>query len=144
MFFRDSPRTSRRLKFPWKPTRAELLGVSPQLVYTTMQAYLGSQFVNLFNYDNFVFQVIVQADQQFRSKISDIDSLYVQSTTGAEVPLSSLVTIKTVQGADALILYNEYPAVLINGAAAPGYSDGQAISAMQEAADHHLPSRLWL
>jgi multidrug efflux pump len=119
--------------------RAELLGVSPQLVYTTMQAYLGSQFVNDFNYDNFVFQVIVQADQQFRSKISDIDNLYVTSATGAQVPLSSLVTISSVQGADALTLYNEYPAVLINGAAAPGHSDGQAIAALEAASAKHLP-----
>ena len=118
--------------------RAELLGVSPQTVYQTMQAYLGSQFVNLFNYDNFVFQVDVQADQQFRSKISDIDNLYVQSSTGAEVPLTSLVTVKSVQGADAATLYNEYPAVLINGRAAPGYSDGQAIAAMDQAAAKHL------
>jgi hydrophobe/amphiphile efflux-1 (HAE1) family protein len=119
--------------------RAELLGVSPQLVYTTMQAYLGSQFVNDFNYDNFVFQVIVQADQQFRSKISDINQLYVQSATGAEVPLSSLVTVSSVQGSDALTLYNEYPAVLINGAAAPGFSDGQAIAALEQASAQHLP-----
>jgi multidrug efflux pump len=120
-------------------TKAALLGVSPQLVYTTMQAYLGSQFVNDFNYQNFVFQVIVQADQQFRSKISDIDNLYVQSSNGAEVPLSSLVTITSVQGADALTLYNEYPAVLINGVAGPGYSDGQAIDALESAAKKHMP-----
>jgi hydrophobe/amphiphile efflux-1 (HAE1) family protein len=120
-------------------TRAELLGVSPNLVYTTMQAYLGSQFVNLFNYDNFVFQVIIQADSQFRSKVADIDQLYVKSSFGSEVPLSSLVTIKAVQGADALILYNEYPAVLINGAAGHGSSDGQALAAMEAAAAKHLP-----
>jgi multidrug efflux pump len=120
-------------------TRAELLGVSPQLVYTTMEDYLGSEFVNDFNYDNFVFQVIVQADQQFRNKISDIDQLYVQSSNGAEVPLSSLVTISSVQGSDALTLYNEYPAVLINGAGAPGYSDGQAIAALEQASAKHLP-----
>ncbi len=119
--------------------RAELLGVSPQLVYTTLQAYLGSQFVNLFNYDNFVFQVIVQADQQFRSKIADINNLYVESSSGAQVPISSLVTIKSVQGVDAATLYNEYPAVLINGAASPGYSDGEAIAALEQAAAKHLP-----
>ncbi len=120
-------------------TRAELLGVSPETVYNTLQDYLGSQFVNDFNYDNFVFQVIVQADQQFRSKISDIDQLYVQSSNGAEVPLSSLVKVTSVQGSDALTLYNEYPAVLINGAAAPGYSDGQAIAALEQASAKHLP-----
>jgi multidrug efflux pump len=121
-------------------TRAELLGVTPALVYDTLQAYLGSQFVNLFNYDNFVFQVIVQADQQFRDKISDINNLYVKSASGAEVPVSSLVTIKNVQGTNAATLYNEYPAVLINGAAAPGYSDGQAIDAMEQVSAKHLPA----
>jgi multidrug efflux pump len=120
-------------------TRAELLGVSPQVIYTTLQAYLGSQFVNLFNYDNFVYQVIVQADQQFRNKISDINNLYVQSATGQEVPISSLVTIKSVTGPNALITYNEYPAVLVNGAPAPGYSDGQAIAALDEISGKSLP-----
>jgi multidrug efflux pump len=119
--------------------RAELLHVSPELVYNTMQAYLGSDFVNLFNYDNFVFQVIIQADQQYRSKISDIDNLYVQSSTGAEIPLSALVTIKSVLGSDAAVLYNEYPSVLVNGIAAPGVSDGQAIDAMEQVAAKHLP-----
>ncbi len=120
--------------------RAELEGVSPQVVYTTLQAYLGSQFVNLFNYDNFVYQVIVQADQQFRNKISDINNLYVQSATGQEVPISSLVTVKSVTGPNALITYNEYPAVLINGQPAHGYSDGQAITAMEQVAAKNLPS----
>jgi hydrophobe/amphiphile efflux-1 (HAE1) family protein len=119
--------------------RAELLGVSPETAYQTLQAYLGSQFVNDFNYDNFVFQVIVQADQQFRSKISDIDQLYVPSRTGMLVPMTSIATIKAAQGADALVLYNLYPSVLINAAAADGYSDGQAIAAMDEAAAKHLP-----
>jgi hydrophobe/amphiphile efflux-1 (HAE1) family protein len=120
-------------------TRAELMGVSPLVVYQTLQAYLGAQFVNDFNYQNFVFQVIVQADQPFRGKISDIRQLYVRSAAGAMVPLSSLVTIKSVQGADAVTLYNLYPAILINGAAAPGYSDGQAIVAMERAAAKHIP-----
>jgi hydrophobe/amphiphile efflux-1 (HAE1) family protein len=120
-------------------TRAALLGVSPQVVYQTLEAYLGDQFVNDFNYQNFVFQVIVQADQQFRGKISDIGQLYVQSTTGAMVPLSSMITIKSVVGADALILYNLYPAIRINGSAATGYSDGQAITAMEQTAAKHMP-----
>jgi hydrophobe/amphiphile efflux-1 (HAE1) family protein len=121
-------------------TRAELLGISPATVYDTLQAYLGSQFVNDFNYDNFVFQVIVQADQQFRDKLSDINQLYVQGVNGAEVPLSSLVTIQNEQGANALNLYNEYPAVLINGSPAHGYSDGQAITAMEQDAAKNMPA----
>jgi hydrophobe/amphiphile efflux-1 (HAE1) family protein len=119
--------------------KAELLGVSPQTAYSTLQAFLGSQFVNDFNYDNFVFQVIVQADQQFRSKISDIDQLYVPSSNGTLVPMTSIATVKMVQGADALVLYNLYPSVLINAAASKGASDGQAIAALEAAAAKHLP-----
>jgi multidrug efflux pump len=119
--------------------RAELLGISPEVVYTTLQAYLGSQFVNLFNYDNFVYQVIVQANQQFRNKISDINNLYVQSATGKEVPISSLVTIKSVTGPNALTTYDEYPSVLINGQPAAGYSDGQAVTAMEKVSAKTLP-----
>lgn len=120
--------------------RAELLHVTPADVYNTLQAQLGSQFVNNFNYRNFVFQVIVQAKAQFRSKINDIGQLYVRSSTGAMVPLNTLVKITTIQGADSVNAYNEYPAVFINGAAKPGKSSGQAISAMEQVSARHLPS----
>ncbi|MGA9867715.1 MAG: multidrug efflux RND transporter permease subunit [Acetobacteraceae bacterium] len=119
-------------------TKAALLGVTPAAVYATLQANLGGQFVNQFNYQNFTFQVIVQADEQFRGKIRDIDQLYVRSTAGAMVPLSGLVTVSTIQGADAINLYNLFPAVLINGAAKPGVSSGQAIAAMEQVAGKHL------
>jgi multidrug efflux pump subunit AcrB len=119
--------------------KAALLGVTPANIYQTLQANLGSQFVNDFNYQNFVFQVIVQDEAQFRNQVSDINNLYVRSSNGAMVPLSSLVTISTVQGADAVNLYNLYPAALINGAAAPGKSSGQAIQAMEQVSKQHLP-----
>jgi hydrophobe/amphiphile efflux-1 (HAE1) family protein len=119
--------------------KAQLLGVTPAAIYETLEANLGSQFVNDFNYKNFVFQVIVQDEQQFRSKVSDIDQLYVRSASGAMVPLSSVVRLTTVEGANALNLYNLYPAVMVNGAAAPGKSSGQAIAAMEKVAARHLP-----
>ncbi|MGH7052837.1 MAG: efflux RND transporter permease subunit [Stellaceae bacterium] len=121
-------------------TRAALMGVTPAAIYQTLQANLGGQFVNDFNYQNFIFQVIVQDEEQFRSKVSDIDQLHVRSTSGAMVPLQSLVSISTIEGADAANTYNLYPAVLINGAAAPGKSSGQAIAAMEQLARKHLPS----
>jgi multidrug efflux pump len=119
--------------------RAALLGVTPAAVYKTLQANLGSQFVNNFNYQNFIFQVIVQDEPQFRDQIADIGKLYVRSTAGAMVPLDSVVHITTVQGVDAINTYNEYPAVLINGSTAPGKSTGQAIAAMEQVAARHLP-----
>jgi multidrug efflux pump len=122
-------------------TRAALLGVTPAQIYQALQANLGSQFVNDFNYQNFIFQVIVQADAQFRQTTSDIEKLYVRSSSsGAMVPLSSLVTVSTIQGADATNNYNLYPAVLINGAAAQGTSSGQAMDAMEQVAKAHLPN----
>ena len=120
-------------------TKAALLGVTPGQIYSTLQANLGDEFVNDFNYQNFVFQVLVQAEQQFRSKVSDISQLYVRSSNGAMVPLQGLIQIKTVQGANALTLYNLYPAILVNGSAASGHSDGQAIKAMEQVAAKHLP-----
>ncbi|HYZ23059.1 MAG TPA: efflux RND transporter permease subunit, partial [Rhodopila sp.] len=120
--------------------RAALLKVTPADVYNTLQANLGSQFVNDFNYQNFVFHVLVQAKSQFREQVHAINELYVRSATGAMVPLNALVKITTVQGADAINAYNEYPAVLINGAARPGKSTGQAIAAMEKVSAHHLPA----
>ena len=90
-------------------TRAALLGVTPADVYAALQANLGSQFVNNFNYQNFVFQVIVQAQSQFRNEVNDITQLYVRSSAGAMVPLSALVNVSVVQGADSINTYNEYP-----------------------------------
>jgi multidrug efflux pump subunit AcrB len=119
-------------------TRAALLGVTPAAVYQTLQSNLGSLFVNDFNYRNFVFQVIVQAQSQFRNEIDNINKLHVRSSAGAMVPLDALVKITTAQGADAINSFNEYPAVLVNGASAPG-SSGQAIAAMEQVATTHLP-----
>ena len=119
--------------------RAELLGVSPSDIYATLQAHLGSQFVNYFNLQSQVFQVIVQDASQFRGKVSDIDQLYVRSTSGAMVPLNSLVQVTTIQGSNAVNRYNLYPSIEINGSAGNGASTGQAIQAMQQVAAQHLP-----
>ena len=121
-------------------THAALLGVSPVAIYQTLQANLGGQFVNHFNYQNFVFQVVVQSDAQFRQKVTDINQLYVRSQNGSMVPLEGLVTVSTIQGADAINAFNLFPAVLINGAARPGRSSGQAMDAMQAIADKQLPA----
>jgi len=120
--------------------RAALMGVTPADIYQTLQANLGGRFVNNFNFENFVFQVIVQAKPEFRRKAADIGSLYVRGSHGAMVPLNGLVTVSTVVGADAITLFNLFPAVLINGSAAAGKSSGQAMAAMAEIADSRLPA----
>ncbi|MGE4046607.1 MAG: efflux RND transporter permease subunit, partial [Acetobacteraceae bacterium] len=119
--------------------RAALLGVTPAQVYRTLQANLGGQFVNDFNYENFVFQVIIQDQAQFRDKLNDIGQLHVRAESGAMVPLEGLVTVTTIQGADAITRYNLYPSAVINGAAAPGESSGQAMNAMEQVTRDHMP-----
>jgi hydrophobe/amphiphile efflux-1 (HAE1) family protein len=121
-------------------TRAALMGVTPEAIYQALQANLGGQFVNLFNYQNFVFQVMVQDEARYREKIDDIGQLYVRNASGGMVPLQGLVSVETVQGADAVNLYNLYPAVLINGAARAGRSSGQAMAAMEQIAAKKLPA----
>jgi multidrug efflux pump subunit AcrB len=119
--------------------RAELLGVSPNDIYTTLQAHLGSQFVNYFNLQSQVFQVIVQDASRFRAQVSDINQLYVRSASGAMVPMNSLIDITTVQGSNAVTRYNLYPSVEINGSARGSASSGQAMQAMAAVAAQHLP-----
>jgi len=119
--------------------RAALLGVTPAAIYQTLQAHLGGQFVNDFNYQNFVFQVLVQDQAGFRDEVSDIGQLHVRSSAGAMVPLEGLISVTTIQGSDALTRYNLYPSVLINGAAAEGRSSGQAMDAMEQIATESLP-----
>jgi multidrug efflux pump len=120
--------------------RAELMGVSTAAVYQALAANLGGEFVNDFNYQNFVFQVMVQDQPQYRAKIADIDQLYVRNNSGGMVPLKELVKVSTVVGPDAITLYDLYPAVLVNGSAGPGKSSGQAMTAMTDVAVKHLPA----
>src|SRR5690242_530920 len=92
-------------------TRAELLGVSPGDIFGTLQAHLGSVYVNDFNLYSRTYRVVVQDEAQFRDRITDIDQLYVRSASGAMVPLRSLVTLTTVLGSDAITRYNLFPSV---------------------------------
>ena len=114
-------------------------GVSPADIFSTMQAHLGSLFVNDFNLSSRVFEVQVQDEQQFREKIGDIDKLYVRSSKGSMVPLQSLVRVSTVLGPAAITRYNQFPSVSIDGSAAAGRSSGDALTAMGEVAAKTLP-----
>jgi multidrug efflux pump len=120
-------------------TRIAQFGVSPADIFSTMQAHLGSRFVNEFNLYSRVFQVQVQDQAQFRSQIGDITKLYVRSAKGAMVPLQSLVQVSTILGPQALTRYNQFPSVTVNGQAALGRSSGEALQAMAQIADKTLP-----
>jgi HAE1 family hydrophobic/amphiphilic exporter-1 len=120
-------------------TKAESLQVPLANVFGTLQAYMGSTFVNLFNKFNQVFQVYIQADSRYRLDPRDIKDLYVRNSTGGMVPLGTLLDVKRIQGAELITRYNLYPAAAIFGTAAPGYSSGQALALMEQLAGATLP-----
>ncbi|WVH09312.1 MAG: RND efflux system, inner membrane transporter [Fluviibacter phosphoraccumulans EoVTN8] len=120
--------------------KAELLDVAVNDVYNTLQTMIGSQYVNQFAYQNRLWQVIVQADADYRQDPSAFDTMYVRSRTGAMVPLHVLISYRYEASPDIVTRFNAYPAVQITGNNAAGYSSGQAIKAMQQIADEVLPS----
>lgn len=108
-------------------------------VYQTVQAMLGSVYVNNFNKFGRVYNVYVQAQDTYRSSPDDINEIYVRSNTGSMVPLKSLVQIKNSKGPSLVSRFNSFNAARINGNAAPGYSSGQAMSTMEQIAKDVLP-----
>ena len=119
--------------------KAAALGVDLAELFVTLQTYLGSFYINDFNKFGKVFRVYVQADKSFRSEIKDIADLFVRNRSGDMVPVSTLVNLEKTIGPSDLSHYNMYRAITINGAAAPGYSSGQAMTAMEEVAARVLP-----
>ncbi|MCK9376716.1 MAG: multidrug efflux RND transporter permease subunit [Syntrophobacterales bacterium] len=120
-------------------TKAESLNIPLNNVFATLQAYLGSTYVNLFNKYNQVFQVYVQADAAYRLQPEDINSLYVRNLKDEMVPLGSLLKVNRTLGSELVTRYNLYPAASIFGAAAPGFSSGQALNLMGQVAKNTLP-----
>ncbi len=120
-------------------TKAQSLQVPLTNVFETLQGYLGSSFVNLFNKFNQVFQVYIQADSRYRLQPRDIKNLYVRNQNGQMVPLGTLLDVKSVKGSELVTRYNLYPAAAIFGSAAPGFSSGQAIGQMEQLAAETLP-----
>ncbi|HYO72064.1 MAG TPA: multidrug efflux RND transporter permease subunit [Archangium sp.] len=119
--------------------KAKALGVPIEQVFGTMQLYMGSQYVNDFNYANRTYRVYVQAEQQFRDSPSDIGAFYTRTDTGAMIPLESLVKVTPTASAQVIRHYNLCRAVEINGQSAPGVSSGQALEAMEQLAAQQLP-----
>jgi HAE1 family hydrophobic/amphiphilic exporter-1 len=119
--------------------KAKLLGLSLPDVFNTLQIYLGSLYVNDFNLFGRTFRVTMQADKDARAAPTDISRLYVRNLSGGMVPLSTLGNLEPTIGPETVPHYNNYGSALINGAPAPGYSSGQAITAMERAAATALP-----
>ncbi len=120
-------------------SKAKQLGVNVKDVFDTMQIYLGSLYVNDFNEFGRVYQVMVQADSEYRARKEDITNLKVRNNRGEMIPLGSLLEVKDSYGPESSIRYNTYLAADINGGNAPGYSSGEAENAMIKILDETLP-----
>ena len=120
-------------------TKARILKVPVSRVFATLQANLGSRYVNDINLNDRVFQVTVQADASFRDTAEDITRLYVRSDDGNMVPLSSLITVSTVLGPQSVARFNQFSSASFLGAALPTISSGQALATIERIADETLP-----
>ena len=129
-----------QFNFDLDRNKAKLLGLALPDIFNTLQIYLGSLYVNDFNMFGRTFRVTMQADKSARAEAADLTKLYVRNNTGQMVPLSTLGTMRSVVGPETVTHYNNYGSALINGSAAPGFSSGQAIEAMQRAAATALPN----
>lgn len=119
--------------------KVKKLGVSLTDVFSTMSGFMGSSYVNDFTKYGRNFRVVTQADTTYRSGIEDLEKYYVLNREGESVPLSALVSYTVVENAPVISHYNLFRSAEINGNAAPGYSSGQAIQALEEVAAEVLP-----
>lgn len=120
-------------------TKAMQLRVNVQDVFDAMQVYLGSYYVNDFNKFGRTYQVIAQADRQFRSSPDDILYLKTRNSDGNMVPLGSVITVKQTTGPETAMRYDAFRSADINGEPAPGYSSGQAQAAITKILNETLP-----
>ena len=123
-------------------TKAKTLGIPLSEVFGTLQAYLGSAYVNDFNKFGRTWQVKVQADHQFRVTPADIRSLDVRNASGEMVPLGTLIDVEQTVGPQSILRYNLYPTASITGAASYGFSSGQALNLMEQLAEQKLPTSM--
>jgi HAE1 family hydrophobic/amphiphilic exporter-1 len=119
--------------------KAKALGVPIDQIYGSLQLFMGSQYVNDFNYANRTYRVYVQAEQAFRDAPEDIASYYVRNETGQMIPIETFAHASGDTSAQIIRRYNLFRSAEVNGAAAPGMSSGDAMLAMEEIAGKVLP-----
>ncbi|QKF52666.1 efflux RND transporter permease subunit [Pseudomonas graminis] len=120
--------------------KAKTLGVPISDIFDTLQVYLGSLYANDFNRFGRTYQVNVQAEQQFRQDAEQIGQLKVRNNRGEMIPLATLLKVTNTSGPDRVMHYNGFITAEINGAAGPGYSSGQAQTAMEKLLKEELPN----
>jgi len=120
-------------------TKAKTLGIPLSDIFATLQAYLGSSYVNDFNLFGRTYRVMIQADAEFRSRVEDIAQLEVRDAAGNMIPLGTLLSIQDTVGPQAVTRYNLYPAASITGAPRAGFSSNEAVAAMTSLSERVLP-----
>ena len=120
-------------------TKAQLLGINVPDVFAALQIYLGSAYVNDFNLFGRTYRVVAQASADYRVDTKDVLNIRVRNSTGETVPLGAFTTVRSITGPYRVPRYNLYPSAELDGSAAPGYSQGQAIEIMQKLAAETLP-----
>ena len=131
---------NRQLRAVLDREKAETLGVPVSDVYDTLQTLFGSLYVNQFPKASRLWQVILQAEPEYRLKPEDINGIYVRNQAGNMVPLSALIDTEWVTGPDIVTRFNNYPAAKITGGAAPGVSSGEALNILEQIAGETLPN----
>ena len=119
-------------------TKAKAMGVPISQVSQALGVYMGSEYVNDFDFNNRSYRVYVQADQPFRMTAKDLRQYYVRSETNGLVPLSNIVSLEETSGPQVINHYNLFRSAEIDGAAAPGFSSGQGLKAMEELAKQNM------
>ena len=119
--------------------KCEKLGVNISDVFSTMQAYMGSLFVNNFTLYNRTYHVVIQADTQYRSLISNMNKYYVRNSVGNMLPLSAVISYKPTVAAPLITHFNIFRSAEVDGGIPNGYSSGQSIEALKEIAKKTLP-----
>jgi hydrophobe/amphiphile efflux-1 (HAE1) family protein len=135
---------SSRANTPWlyleiDRTKCMTLGVLVSDVFSTLQVYLGSYYVNNFNEFGRIWQVNVQADPRFRDRVADIRLLQVRNNQGQMIRLGTVLDVRNTSGPVSVMRYNMYSATAITGNTAPGTSSGQGVALMQDIAKEELP-----
>src|SRR5262249_20333942 len=120
--------------------KAQVLGIKITDIFNALQATLGSYYVNDFNVFGRTWQVNVQAETPFRNQIDDIYRIYVRNAQGGMVPIRALAEARLVQGPQTVVRYNGFRGAIVNGAAKPGFSSGQALAAMERVSAATLPA----
>ncbi len=128
-----------RLKADIDRERAEQMGVPVQNIFSTLGTYLGSSYVNDFNFLGRTFRVTAQADAPYRDETGDIGRLKTRSAAGNMVPLASVMTLRNESGPYRVVRYNLYPAAELQGDTLRGFSSGQSLATMDKLARENLP-----